>query len=72
VKPPGEDLDRDRFRLGRPDHVQILALENCDGHLERSLDDVEIAHHPALIQGRTLDDDLHAIVVCVEIALRRR
>jgi hypothetical protein len=71
MKPTGEDFDRDRFRPRRPDRIQVLALECCDGGAERGLDGVEVTHHPSPVECRTLDDDLHPVVVCVELALGR-
>jgi hypothetical protein len=72
VEPAGEDLHRDRFRLGRSDQVKVLALERADGITERGLDDVEVADHPALVEGCSLDDDVDTVVVRVEISFRRR
>ena len=72
MKPTGEDLDRDRFHPYRPDRVQVLALEWSDGRLERGVDGVEVANHPSLVKVRTFDDNLHPVIVCVELALRRR
>jgi hypothetical protein len=71
VKPTGEDLYRDRFRVWRPDRVEVLAFELADGFSERGLDDVEVADHPSPVEGLPLDDDLHPVIVFVEIALGR-
>lgn len=72
MTPTGKDLYRDRFRLWRPDQVvEVLPLESGHCLLERGLDDVEVADHPSPVEGLPLDDDLHPVIVCVEIALRR-
>jgi hypothetical protein len=71
MKPTGKDLYRDRFRLRRPDRVEVSAFELGDGFSERRLDDVEVADHPSPVEGLSLDDDLHPVIVFVEIALGR-
>jgi hypothetical protein len=72
MEPTGEDLDRNRLRHWRQDRVEVLAFELADGFSERGFDDVEVADHPPLVEGVPPDDDLDAVIVCVEIALRRR
>jgi hypothetical protein len=71
MKPTGEDLYRDRLCLWRPDRVEVLAFELADGVSERGLDDVEIADHSSPIERLPLDDDLHPVIVWMEIALGR-
>lgn len=72
MKPAGEYLYRDRFRLRRPDCVEVLTFELADSILERRLDQVEVADHSSLVKGRALDDDLYPVIVFVEITLGRR
>ena len=69
MKPTCKDLNRDRLR--RPDRVEVLALECGNGLFERGLEDVEVADHPSPVKRRALDDDLHPVVVSVELALGR-
>jgi hypothetical protein len=40
MKPASEDLNSDRFCLGRPNRVEVLALKCGDGIAECGLDDV--------------------------------
>lgn len=72
MKPTGEDLYRDRFRVWRPDGVEVLVLELADGFSECGLDDIEVADHPSPVESLPPDDDFHLVIVCVEIALGRR
>jgi hypothetical protein len=71
MKPTGEDLYRDRLRVWRLDRVEVLAFELGDSFSERGLDDVEVADHPSPVEGLPLYDDLHPVIVCVEIAFWR-
>jgi hypothetical protein len=71
MKPTGEDLYRDRFRLRRPDRVEVLAVECADGLVQSGLEDVEVADHASPIECRALNNDLHPVVVCMKIPLGR-
>jgi hypothetical protein len=72
MKPTGEDLYCDRFRVWRPDGVEVIVLELADRFSECGLDDIEVADHPSPVESLSLDDNLDPVIVCMEIAFGRR
>ena len=70
VCPTRQHLDRDRLSIGRLDDLEIASGDDCHDLVERRLQDVEIAHHPALVELRTGDHDVQTVVVRMELTLR--